>query len=71
MIRKLFKLTFALFGAGFAYFLHQMAFRVPQLVETVYSRGIYPFFTKTLGRISAALPRSTMPMASVRDAEKS
>ena len=58
MIRKLFKLTFALFGAGFAYFLYQMAFHVPQLVETVYSRGIYPFFTKTLGRISAALPFS-------------
>lgn len=31
---------------------------MPQLVETVYSRGIYPFFTKTLGRISAALPFS-------------
>ena len=58
MIGKLFKLTFALLGAGITYFIYQMAFKFPQIVEVVYSRGIYPFFTKTIGRLSAALPFS-------------
>lgn len=58
MIGKLFKLTFALLGAGITYFIYQMAFKFPQIVEVVYSRSIYPFFTKTIGRLSAALPFS-------------
>ncbi len=58
MIGKIFKLTFALFGAGITYFIYQLAFKVPQIVETIYSRGIYPFFTKTIGRLTSSLPFS-------------
>ena len=58
MIGNIFKMGFALIGAALMFALYQIAHKVPALVEYVYSRGIYPFFTKTIGRVSAALPFS-------------
>lgn len=58
MIRKILKLTSALMAAGFTYFLYSLSFKFPSVVEFVYSNGIYVFLTRTVGRLSAAVPVS-------------
>ena len=36
-----------------AYLLYQLAFRHPEKIEQIYSRGIYPFFTKIFAHFTA------------------
>ena len=53
MIFKTIKLAlWSLFAAG-AFALMKAAFAAPAIVETVYSRTIYPFFTRTIGSLTS------------------
>lgn len=53
MIFKTIKLAlWSLFAAG-AYALFRAAMSAPALVESIYSRGVYPYFTKLIGSLTA------------------
>jgi len=53
MIGKLLKLAAVSFCAVFAFFFYKIAFRFPALVETVYSRKIYPALSKLIGSLTS------------------
>lgn len=58
MARRLIKQALWMLTALGAYLIYQLAFLVPEFVENIYSRVIYPILTYPIGFLSSLLPFS-------------